>query len=66
MNLKRLSSKKPSGLFSLPSGVRGGMLEAVEYEDLEFGKLLGESQAATLLSRETCRYCRPCMHDDEW
>lgn len=65
MNLKRLSSKKPSGLFSLPSGVRGGMLEAVEYEDLEFGKLLGESHAAMLPSRKACRCPRPYMHDDE-
>lgn len=54
MNLKRLSSKKPSGLFSLPSGVRGGMLEAVEYEDLEFGKLLGESHACALTSSVSC------------
>ena len=56
MNLKRLSSKKPSGLFSLPSGVRGGMLEAVEYEDLEFGKLLGESHAWVLTSSRTCSF----------
>lgn len=41
--LVRLQSKKPSGLFSLPSGVRGGVLEVVEYEDLDFGKLLGKS-----------------------
>lgn len=39
--LARLQSKKQSGLFTLPSGVRGGVLEVVEYEDLEFGKLLG-------------------------
>ncbi len=30
-----------SGAFRLPSGVRGAALENVQYEHLEFGKLLG-------------------------
>ena len=55
--MRLASTKAGKGVFTLPSGVRGGGLEAVSYEDLEFGKLLGASPSVAV-ARRRCPACR--------